>query len=290
MEQTVYGDILFFVNFCMDFQCLFLTAKLLRRPFRLWRSVIFAAVGALYACVALFLAVSGIWAFLADCAVCFLMCAGAFWRKEEAFWRLLVPFALYFGVSFAVGGVISGMGSLLAHIEAPIGLDDGEISSVGFFLLAAVGGIATFLWGRFCQRRAKGRRVTLTVEWAGKRLVVEGLVDTGNLLRDPVGGKSVVLLKKERAKDFLPARLLAATERGHESAVAELPAELARRIRWVPASTAVGRGLLLAVSPDQAFLDVGKGNVAVELLLAPVILSEDLGECEALLPAELIVE
>ena len=73
MEQTVYGDVLFFVNFCMDFQCLFLTARLLHRPFRIWRAALASVLGALYACAALFLAVSGAVALLLDSGVCFGM-------------------------------------------------------------------------------------------------------------------------------------------------------------------------------------------------------------------------
>ena len=290
MEQTVYGDILFFVNFCMDFQCLFLTAKLLRRPFRLWRGALFAALGALYACVVLFLSISGVWAFLADCGVCLLMCIGVFWHREARPLQLLIPFALYFGVSFAVGGVISGMGALLSHIEAPVGVGEGELSSVGFFLLAMLGGLVTFLWGRLCQRRAKGKHVHLTLFWGERTITLEGLIDTANLLKDPVGGKAVVLLESDAAAELLPQELLEASLCADRTTVATLPTELARRVRWIPAQTATGKGLLMALDPDRALLDAGRGEIPVELLIAPMRLSQDLDGCRALLPASLITE
>ena len=140
MEQTVYGDLLFFVNFCMDFQCLFLTAKLLRRPFPLFRAVLFSALGALYACAALFLeATSGV-AFLADLFVCLLMCAGVFLGRGQGLSCLPVPYALYFGVSFALGGVMSGMATLLSRLELPVFEQGGAGSAGAFFFLAALGG------------------------------------------------------------------------------------------------------------------------------------------------------
>ena len=157
-------------------------------------------------------------------------------------------------------------------------------------MLAAAGGAATFLWGRFCERRAKGKRVTLTLTLAEKTLAVEGLVDTANLLRDPISGKAVVLLDRRAADALLPPPLLRATEGLDQSAVAALEGEWMRRVRWIPANTATGHGLLLAISPDLALLDAGRGQAAVELLIAPMALSADLGECRALLPAELIVE
>ena len=286
MEQTVYVDILFFVNFCMDFQCLFLTAKLLHRPFFLKRAMLFSAAGALYACAVLFANVSGPLAFAADLAVCALMCTGALWQKEEAVRRMLLPFALYFGVSLAVGGVISGMGALLSRLSLPA-VGGGELSSAGFFLLAALGGVLTFFWGRLCQRRARGKRVSLKLELDGRQLTVQGMVDTANLLRDPISGRSVVLLQKTATVSLFPDVLLAALE--DHDAVTALPGALARRVRLIPAETAVGDGLLLAIAPDAAYLDAGQGAVAVDVLLAPITLNcgQD-PECAALLPPDLL--
>ena len=288
MEQTVYGDILFFVNFCMDFQCLFLTAKLLHRPFSLLRGAIFATFGALYACVALFLSVSGLWAFLADCGVCFLMCVGTFLQKEGRLRQVILPFALYFGVSFAVGGVMSGIASLLSHIVAPIGAQGTELSSGAFFLLALLGGVLTFFWGRLTQRRVKGKRAELTLLFEEKTLSVLSMVDTANLLRDPVGGKPVVLLDRVAAKELLPKELLHIAEHHDQGKLSALSHDIARRVRLIPASAATGQGLLLAVAPDRAVLDLGKGALEIDVLVAPVPLVTDGNDYQALLPAELI--
>lgn len=286
MEQTVYGDILFFVNFCMDFQCLFLTAKLLHRPFSLIRGAFFSTFGALYACVALFLSVSGLWAFLADCGVCFLMCVGTFLQKDGRLRHVFLPFALYFGVSFAVGGVMSGIASLLSHVEAPMGVQESELSSGAFFLLALIGGALTFFWGRLTQRRAKGKRAELMLSFGEKTLPVTCMVDTANLLRDPVGGRPVVLLDREAAEELFPKALLQVAH--DQSRLSELPHDAARRVRLIPASAATGNGLLLAIAPDRAVLDTGKGKIEIDVLVAPVPLVTDGNDYKALLPAELI--
>ena len=289
MEQTVYGDVLFFVNFCMDFQCLFLTAKLMRRPCHVWRTVLASALGALYACAALFFSVSGAVAFLADCGVCLGMCAISFLGEGGGLRRVGLSFLIYFGVSFAVGGVMSGMASLLSRAELPLGGGSG-LSSVGFFLLAVLGGTVTFLWGRFCQRRAKGQRARLQLTFAGRSLAVDCLVDTGNLLRDPVSGVPVALLELRAAEGVLPLALLEVVRAGRYDGLASLERELARRVRLIPAGTATGRGMLFAVAPDRAVVDAGRGERLVELLVAPVPLAVDADDYRALLPAELIVE
>ena len=56
----------------------------------------------------------------------------------------------------------------------------------------------------------------------------------------------------------------------------------------IPATAATGNGLLLAIAPDRAVLDTGKGAIEVDLLVASVPLVTDGNEYRALLPAELI--
>ncbi len=285
LEVTVFGDLLFFVNFCMDFQCLFLTARLLRRPFPVLRAALASALGAAYAVVALFMQTAGPMAFLADCGVCLLMCLLTYCAKEIKIWRILTPFGVYFVVSFAVGGAMSGMASLLSHIRLPIPSGGGDVSSGLFFLLATAGGLATFWWGRVCQRRARNRHAILRVTLLGKELVAEAMVDTANLLRDPVSDRPVVLLSAGAAERILPDVLSLADPCG----VALLPGDIARRVRILPAGSATGKRLLLAVVPDAAYLDAGHGETPVDILLAAVEATTFDGT-DVLLPASLLTE
>lgn len=289
MEQTVYGDLLFFVNFCMDFQCLFLTARLLRRRFFMGRALIAAAFGALYACVALFVIVNGVAALVLDLAVCALMCLFAYAERERPLRTSLLPFALYFGVSAAVGGVMSGIASLLSRLDLSQVVSGEEVSSGAFLLISAAGGALTFLFARLCQRRGNGTRATLTLQLLGKRISVTGLVDTANLLADPVCGRPVVILREETARAWVREAFPPKGERD-TSYMAALPPRLARRARLVPASTVTGEGLMLTYLPDAAWLDTGRGARSVELLVSAATLASLPTDCAALLPAAILTE
>ncbi len=285
--DTVWGDLLFFVNFCMDFQCLFLTAKLLHRPFSLWRAALFSAFGALYAVVALFIHVPGWVAFFTDCTVCFLMCVGTFLEKRCNTASVFLPFLVYFGVSFAVGGAMSGMGALLSRLELPVSTTGGEVSTVTFFFLAAIGGVSTYLWGRVSRRHAGQKRAVLRIGLEGRAVALSAMVDTGNLLSDPVSGRPVVIVAKGAMDSLLSPALLQALF-GGVAAMGELDGEQARRVRLLVANSVTGQGLLPALVPDWARLDTGRGEVAVEVLLAPASVRMGFDECQALLPAELL--
>jgi sigma-E processing peptidase SpoIIGA len=283
VEQVVYGDLLFLVNFCMDFQCLFLTAKLLHRPFPLGRALFACALGAFYACAALFLPFSGLAAFALDLLVCLAMCGIVFLGQEERKWRFLIPFSLYFGVSALVGGMMSGAATLLSRLDVEVGAGG---SSISFLLLAGAAGVCTFLWGRLCQRRASGKSARLRLVFSGRELQVSAFVDTAHQLCDPVGGRPVVILDLRTARELLPCALIHVCECG-TSALNELSCELVRRVRVIPARTVTGTGMLLAVRPDAAYLDTGKGAHEVELLLAPVPLAALPEGHKALLPPAL---
>jgi stage II sporulation protein GA (sporulation sigma-E factor processing peptidase) len=270
----------------MDFQCLFLTARLLHRPFFVARAALSSALGAIYACAALFMTVPGTLALVLDLAVCLVMCVIVCGGRGRGLSRLLVPFGLYFGVSFAVGGVMSGMAALLSRLELPLQKDEGAISSLGFFLLAAVGGLCTFLWGRLCQRRAKGARAELTLTLAARHLTVRGLVDTGNLLTDPVSGRPVVILDKKLAAGWLPPPL---RDLG-EADLSRLPHELARRVRLIPARSVTGASMLVAILPDAAALDAGRGPLPVELAVVALQMGDLPADCGALLPAAILTQ
>jgi len=288
VEQTVYGDLLFLVNFCMDFQCVFLVSKLLRRPFPLRRALIASVLGAFYACAALFLPFGGGVAFFLDLFVCALMCGIVFLPQEEKKWRFLIPFALYFGVSAAIGGLMSAVATLFSRLGVQGSGDTGH-SSFSFFLLALLAGLCTFLWGRLCQRRASGKGVKLRLCFSGRELAVDAFVDTANQLCDPVSGHPVVILDLRAARELLPEVLIKASEQG-VAGVTGLPQDLLRRVRMIPAETVTGRGVLLAIRPDAAYLDTGHGAHAVELLFALCALASVPNGYKALLPPALLTE
>jgi stage II sporulation protein GA (sporulation sigma-E factor processing peptidase) len=82
MTRVVYADLLFLVNFSMDFLCLFVSARLLRREVRMWRLLLSASAGGVYSVVLLFIPLVGFYAVLLDLGFCALMCVLAYGVKN----------------------------------------------------------------------------------------------------------------------------------------------------------------------------------------------------------------
>ena len=90
----------------------------------------------------------------------------------------------------------------------------------------------------------------------------------------------------------LPSALLqaSASERISE-AVEALPVSLARRVRLIPAKTATGERLMLAVAPEHVYVKEGEGQQAQEVraLIAPTGLTDKADGIAALVPGELMM-
>ena len=285
MEQTVYVDLYFLINFSMDFLCFFLLSKLLSIRLPFWRTLAASALGGLYANLALFLPLAALPSLLVDMGVCTVMCAVALLRRHEM--RQLPLYALvYVAISMVLGGTMTALFHLFNRLELPLELiGEDDISVWLFALLAIVGGLLTHACGRFFSKRGARRHARLTIEYRGRVCTVHALCDTGNLLREPIGGKPCIVVDVERLRGVLPNDLLDAAVRGAPPSPA-LCARYAGRIRFIPATSATGERMLLAIAVDAVSVDSGKGAHAVDALIVPSPLGDT---AEALIPPELLL-
>ena len=285
MEQTVYVDLYFLINFSMDFLCFFLLSKLLSLKLSFLRTLLASALGGVYACAALFLPVTTLPALIIDMAACILMCAVALLRPREVR-RLLVCIPVYIAVSMVLGGTMTALFHLFNRLELPIENTDPDGISVWVFALLAIGsGLVTHLFGRFFSRRGTRREAMLEIGYEGRTRSLCALCDTGNLLRDPVGGKPCIVVDDDRLIGLLPSELLSAAKEGSPPSTALL-ARYRGRLRLIPAQSATGGGLLLAFCADRIRIDGKDGWHEVDALIVPRPLE---GTAEALIPPELLL-
>lgn len=282
--MDVYVDILFLVNGGMDALCLLLTARLLHRSVSMGRLCLAAALGGLYGVLALFVETAAWEALLVDAAVCLVMSCLVF-----GWGRLWMTGGVYLLTSMVMGGVMTALYHGLNRAGVSELLPTGEegLSSLAFVLLATAGGLLTLVWGRIFGRseRRRATQVTVTATMSDRTVTVSGMVDSGNLLTDPLSGTPVIAVKRETLQALVSPELWALL------AVTPFPAERladipeGARVRLIPVATATGRGMLPALRPDEVVLlaDSRKKAVTVKALLCPVPLEET--EAEAMVPS-----
>ncbi len=274
VQPSVYIDLYVLVNFSMDLLCLMITASLLHRRVRRWRAILGAILGGLYAAAALLLGWNGIWGLLADILAACLMSAVTFATRRQSPLRILQCAAVQALVSMLLGGVMTALYAALNRLELPFAALEGDGISVWMFaLLTAVAGVATLRGGAFLGLSRKTRSVRIDATLLGREVTLSAMVDSGNLLRDPVSGKSVIVADAKRLSGVLPPALLRACMSGDCTEWLS-DHEQAKKTRLIPAQTAGGDALLLAIVPDRLRVTEGKDSYDADYLIAPAPLGD----------------
>lgn len=230
---------------------------------------------------------------LCDLAVCAAMCAVVFGERRRGWVKgILAAAGVFFALSMALGGVMTALYHLLnrAGVAATLSeLSGGEGDGLGswlFLLLVLIGGAVSLWGGRLLRRSRTVRACTLTVELNGQTATLRGMVDSGNLLRDPMSGRLVVCAEGEALRGVLSPGFAAVMGGASPDAVGLSPAD-ARRARVIPAGTATGEGMLYGFLPDRMILTDGREEREVDALVAVTSIPTE--GVEALIPAELMI-
>ncbi len=280
MEQEVYADLYILVNTGMDLLCLMITAALTHRKILRRRAIPGALFGGIYALIALLVGINGWAGVLLDVAAAFLMCFIVFASKGERTRFLFKVTAVHMLASVFLGGVMTALYAWLNRLELPLdALGKDDVSVWLFAVLAAVSGFLTAKGSMFFGLSGKTRSVTVEAVLFGRRVTLRAMVDSGNLLRDPMSGRSVIVAERRRLTEILPKNFPKEGEMPQDH-------ELARKIRLIPAHTATGEGILTAIIPDSLTVVDGKDRRRSDYLIAPISLGERAQGFDALIPIE----
>ncbi|MBQ8432024.1 MAG: sigma-E processing peptidase SpoIIGA [Clostridia bacterium] len=270
METDLYADLYFLINASMDLLCLMISASLLHRRLGRLRGLLAAALGGGYALLSLLLGWDGLGGFFADVLAAFLLCALATGTRH-GFWRAtlrITPVFLF--VSMTLGGIMTALYSCLNRLQLPFDAWEGEnLSAWSFALVGCLAALVTAKGGRFWKRAKKTVTVQIEAVLFGTSVTLYALEDTGNLLRDPVSGKSVIVADLAALASALPPILVQACHRGDCTHWLTQGGDDARRTRPVVAHTAGGQRLLLAILPDALYITKHGERYAADYLIAP---------------------
>ena len=269
--MTVYLDVLFLINWTVNYLLLLITAKVAGEPFHRARMGVGGAMGALFAALAFF--PGGAWLLHPACKIA--VSAGMVLTAFGGSRYLLRVGGIFAGLSCALSGglllagQLGGKGLSMRH---GVLTTDMDLKAV---LLAAVlcYCLLTVLFRRSGQH-GKAELEPAVVSLGGESVLLTALHDTGNTLTDPATGRPVLVVEGERLKKLFPESLLkmltdpaGAMERFSEEA-------WGRRLRLLPyRAVGVDCGFLLAVRCDKVSVG-GKDYGGLLVALSPTSVSD----------------
>lgn len=251
--MVVYADILVILNMIVDYLLLSVSGAILKNRPSLVRQLAAAAVGG----------VSSLYIFAPDygvfvalfyrAAVCCVMVLCAFGlQRTKRFLRgvgvLLLVTCAYGGIMTAFWSFFRPKGMTVANSVVYFNI------SPAFLIGASVAAYLLFmLLSAVFSRSAKlAETCEITVTAAGESILMEGIVDTGNSIRDVFGSSEVIIADSESVKALFGGLNPTADEK------------LKCRYRVMPCSTVSGGGTLDGFRCDSAVISDGERTVRLD--------------------------
>ncbi|MBP3544651.1 MAG: sigma-E processing peptidase SpoIIGA [Lachnospiraceae bacterium] len=264
MFYVVYIDVLFLVNFFMDYIILTLTGNILKIHTRIWRRCLGAALGATCYCIMLFLPTE----YRMHGSMGIMLFVGAMMgilvfslRKPK---KILVFLLIFHATAFFLGGTVTAIyhyTRLGYYIRKAVKGDDNAqiITGVLAGMVLAACGLMKIILSCIRERR---REETLYYEVelcvGDTKKSATALMDTGNHLKEPVSHKPVILADITLAGELLDEKTYKAIKAFY------LTGNLtqAEGLRLIPYHS-VGRkhGILAAVFIDSLIIRMEQGVI-----------------------------
>lgn len=294
MVQTVYVDILIMTNFIVDYFLLMLTSFLLSAKVKRWRLFLSAFLASLTALVIFAPELNAFVEFIVKFLFSLLIVLIAFGYKNM---KRYIKAAVLF---FASNVIFAGGALLVWSLFAPRGLvvHNGavfyNISPITLLLsVTAVYLVSLFVSKIISKRRASGGEYSVNLFFDGKSVSVQGIVDSGNMLKDSISLSPVIVCDIRKVRPLLNSELEKILcrqnfEIGFYSDIINSPYK--NKFRVIPFESLSGSGVMAALVLDKA--EIVKENKKSEVKNVVMAVTDKKiagGEFDVLLNPELIL-
>ena len=208
--MTVYLDIILIENLCMNYIILFATGYIMKLKIKHLRIILSSLIGGIYAIISYMDIIPVYSTLIAKVILSISMVYIAYYPKNIKL--CLKELLLFYLVSFVFGGCAFALlyiikpQNILMKNGVYIGTYPIKVAIIG----ALVGFILTYLAFRLIKGKITKKSVfyEVTIFFKDKTVEVTAMVDTGNLLKDPISQMPVVLVQKNKLCEIIPKNIL----------------------------------------------------------------------------------
>ena len=271
MYTDVYADVLFLINFSMDAISLYISARLCAAKVKAARIAVASVIGGVYSVLSIFLSLHAFCetaVFVLECVV--MSCIAL---SPESLFAALKYSAVMFISSSLLGGIMSAAYSAANEIflkELESGTQKG-ISPLVFSILACFSMAAALFLTRLHGTGNLPERAQVCITVFDKKAQVEGIFDSGNMLRDPLSGKSVIIVPPDVFGCVLSRSFIDGAKRADLHTCYELPDKEKKRFRLIPATGIAESTYLYGLLPDSVEIKYQKKGKTYSLQRDAVI-------------------
>lgn len=264
----IYAEYLFLENFIMNFLILHITSYFCKYQGKLYKLIIGASVGALYAFIIFFPSLHFLLSFSMKLVISMLIIVISFTpHKFRDFFKYL---SIFYLVSFVFGGTafaffyFTNFNSILSN-----GVFYTNSFSIKVLLYSvAVAYILIVLSIGYIKNKVNKENLykEIVIEFDSKEKEVNALIDTGNSLSDPISQFPVIVVEYNAIEELLPEGVKDIFKNDNWNKLEQITTILQKsnwmnRFRIIPfTSLGMENGMLIGFKPDSVKLKI-KGDV-----------------------------
>lgn len=254
--MTIYIDIVLIENLIMNYIILFATGIILKIKRNNLRLIIGSLIGAVYTVMTYIITIKLYSNFFVKILLSIIMVYISYNPQSiKKMWKQLVVFYL---TSFVFGGAAFALIYIVKPQEILMknGLFLGTYPLKSVILSAIIAFIIIITTFKIVKNKISKKDIYKNVKIyiEGKCIAVKAMLDTGNMLKEPITGKSVIVVEHTCLYEIFPKEILNNLEnilRGDFSNVSEeIKNKYITKLKFIPfSSLGTQNGMLLGVNP-----------------------------------------
>lgn len=276
--MTVYLDIIFVENILMNYIILFATLIILKVKNRGQQIRLFASsvIGSSYAII-VYLNIIPIYSnIITKIVLSIVMIYVAF--NPQNVKQLLKQLLIFYLTSFVFGGCAF---ALIYFIKPErVKMNNGVFVGTYPIKVTLIAGIIAFIITQIAFKinkirlDSKNTFINIKIYYEEKILEVKALLDSGNMLKDPISGMPVIIIEKEILHKIIPEEILNYIENivgGEEQKEKTEVKKYLSKIRMVPfMSIGKENGMLLGIRIDKVKIETEEINIEKDNVIAGI--------------------
>ena len=267
---TIYLDVVFLENIFMNYIILFSVTYILKEKKNYFRLIISATIGAIYLILSYISALEIYSNFIFKIILSFIMVYVAY--KPKTLKKFVKQIVFFYLTSFIFGGCVFSLLYFINSQEILEGLNLIKIVILG----GIAGSMVLIIAFRFVKVRISKKDIIcdIFINFETKMVKVKAMIDTGNMLKDPISKMPVVVVQKDMLYDLISREIIDSLENvlggdTNSKIYYSINNNIISKFRIIPFSS-IGKenGLLLGFKADsiEIFLDndyIKKENIII---------------------------
>ena len=256
--MTIYIDIIIVENLIMNYIIIYATGVISKSKISHLRVFLASTIGAIYAITEYISKLKIYSNILVKIILSIIIVFVSFYPQSMK--KMFKQLILFYLTTFTFGGVATYLIYVLRPQDIIIknGMYVGTYVLKVIFIGAIVGTIILIIAFKFAKNKItkKDMICKIKIKLNGKEIVLDTMVDTGNMLKEPLTGNPVVIVEKTSLYDLMPKEILNNTESILGGDFKEIPEniknEYISRLKIIPFSS-LGKqnGMLIGIKPEK---------------------------------------